>query len=240
MKNMFQIFFKKTIMAYFQVEYTAMITRKEFHSSQHTPFQKALLYFLLLASGASMLLPVVWINHKIKTELGTNISEMALTYQIVFLLGFVSIGFIFAFFIEISIRKQGTIFSSSQVGSWSERIATWWGYELIAEEAPARIVLTSDTIPEADNIEELINRPRRRGRKPVFPLDRWLPIAAKWESRDSIRDAFTLGELIAEHLGTNPDGSPVVSEQAYYSTWRKRALEELQERARKKVNKPLQ
>jgi len=37
---------------------------------------------------------------------------------------------------------------------------------------------------------------------------------------------FTLGELISEHLGTNSDGSPVVSEQTYYSTWRERALQE--------------
>ncbi len=62
-------------------------------------------------------------------------------------------------------------------------------------------------------------------RRPTFTLEDWKPVVEQWENRDRTRDTFTLSELIAEHLGTYPDGSPVVSTQAYYA-WRKRVLAE--------------
>ena len=110
-----------------------------------------------------------------------------------------------------------------------------WRYEFRCEE---EIVPGVDTISETNPsmIEPvvLLDLPTRRGRKPTFPLKRWLPIAVQWENRDPIRDAFTLGELISEHLGTNSDGSPIVSEQTYYSTWRPRAIAELRRLAKSK------
>ena len=57
-------------------------------------------------------------------------------------------------------------------------------------------------------------------RRPMFTLQDWMPVVEKWENRDRTSDSFTLEELIAEHLGTYPDGSPVVSTQTYY-VWRK-------------------
>lgn len=69
----------------------------------------------------------------------------------------------------------------------------------------------------------------------MFPLEAWLPIAAIWENRDPIRDAFTLDDLIKEHLGENPNGSPIISKQVYYSTWRDLALEELDRRRKAKL-----
>ncbi len=107
-----------------------------------------------------------------------------------------------------------------------------WGYELKEEDLQP----TQTLPPELQDIKPLgpINAPARRGRKPTFPLERWIPIAMQWENRDPIRDAFTLGELIAEHLGTNSDGSPIVSEQTYYSLWRQRATDEIRRRANAK------
>ena len=221
----------------FQVEYTTMNIHSEFQTRKYDFSQKALLYLLLLGSGVIMFLPVAWINYKIKLGLGVNISQMALTYQVVFLLAFVVIGFFLAFLIELSIRDQKAIFSSPQAGSWSERIVYWWGYELMKEGERSHPAITVDLVSEENNINEWLKRPRRRGRKPAFPLERWLPIVMKWESRDTMRDAFTLEELIAEHLGTNADGSPVVTVQAYYNTWRDLAIEELQKRAKEKGKK---
>ena len=113
-----------------------------------------------------------------------------------------------------------------------------WGYEVKDKQALSTEALS----PEPHIIEpfDLFNMPARRGRKPTFPLERWIPIAMKWENRDPIRDAFTLGELIAEHLGTNSDGSPVVSEQTYYSIWRKRAMNEIRRRAKAKKSARIQ
>ena len=111
-----------------------------------------------------------------------------------------------------------------------------WGYELKKKDA------NQTTAPEPQMIEsiDIFNMPARRGRKPTFPLERWLPITMKWENRDPIRDAFTLGELIAEHLGTNSDGSPIVSEQTYYSVWRQRAMDEIRCRAKAKKSARIQ
>ena len=110
-----------------------------------------------------------------------------------------------------------------------------WGYELKSKEVTT---LGIDSIPKPgpSMIEPfvLLDLPTRRGRKPTFTLERWVPIALKWENRDPMRDAFTLGELISEHLGTNSDGSPIVSEQTYYSVWRKRAIDEIRRRAKSK------
>ena len=107
-----------------------------------------------------------------------------------------------------------------------------WGYELKEKESAQ--TQTRPTEPQIIEPFDLFNMPARRGRKPTFPLERWIPIAMKWENRDPIRDAFTLGELIAELLGTNSDGSPIVSEQTYYSVWRQRAMDEIRRRAKAK------
>jgi hypothetical protein len=208
-----------------------------FQTRKYDFSQKVLLYFLLLGSGMIMFFPILWTNYKIKLGLGIYISQMALTYQVVFLLVFVAIGFFLAFIVELSIRDRKAIFSSPQVGSWPVRIAYWWGYELLTEGEPTQSAAQVDLASEANNINDWLKRPRRRGRKPAFPLERWLPIAIKWESRDSMRDAFTLEELIAEHLGTNADGSPVVTVQAYYNTWRDLAIEELQKMEKEKKKK---
>lgn len=63
-------------------------------------------------------------------------------------------------------------------------------------------------------------------RRPTFTLADWMPVVEKWENRDRMHDSFTLAELIAEHLGTYPDGTPVVSTQSYYA-WRKMVRAEL-------------
>jgi hypothetical protein len=158
-------------------------------------------------------------------------AQVAIAYHVVLLLGMVAMGVGLGRWIDRMIRTRTSIFRSAQKGSWTEALMNLWGYELESEgDKVAANTPASQPIPTIIEPFSLFNMPARRGRKPTFTLDRWLPIAAKWENRDTTRDAFTLGELIAEHLGTNADGSPIVSEQAYYSTWRPRAIAELRRR----------
>ena len=106
-----------------------------------------------------------------------------------------------------------------------------WGYEVCEEtKITDKVKIEIPIDPPMMEPLNLMNIPTtpRRGRKPTFTVDRWVPIAMKWENRDPIRDSFTLGELISEHLGRNGDGSPIISEQTYYSVWKDRALEEIQ------------
>jgi hypothetical protein len=134
-----------------------------------------------------------------------------------------------------AIRQRKSIFHDPEEGSFVAALIRLLGYEMIdLEEVEPQPIPDISLLPIVEDDAEEVHRPKRRGRKPVFPLEAWLPIAAKWENRDPICDAFTLEDLIRERLGKNSDGSPIVSAQSYYSTWRGRAMKELARRDKAK------
>ena len=141
--------------------------------------------------------------------------------------------------VDQAIREQRSIFSKANRGHCAKLLMRLWGYKTDLSEAAEDAELeTNSGLDELgltyDDAMDLINQTRKRGRRPDFTLERWLPITVKWETRDPIRDAFTLSELIIQFLGKNDDGSPIISEQSYYKTWRPRALAELERRAQAK------
>ena len=190
--------------------------------------KKMILIVLLKIALIGILLHITWSYHNLETGLGTAVAQVAIMYHVVLLMILVAVGIGLGLWIDRMIRLRSSIFHDPPKGSWTEAFMNLWGYELKEKDA------NQIAAPEAQTIEpfDLFTMPARRGRKPTFPLERWIPIAMKWENRDTIRDAFTLGELIAEHLGTNSDGSPIVSEQTYYSVWRQRAIDEIRRRAK--------
>lgn len=206
-------------------------------AKKHGSLKKMIFLVLIMIAMLGIFFQITWSYHHLENGLGTAVAQIATMYHVVLLLILVAVGIGLGHWIDQMIRRKKFIFQNPQKGGWTEAFMNLWGYELKENEtARTKIELP---IPGSKKIEhiDLFNMPTRRGRRPTFPLERWLPIAARWESRDPIRDAFTLGELIAEHLGTNSDGSPIVSEQTYYSVWRQRAIEELQQRAKfRKIN----
>jgi len=168
-----------------------------------------------------------WFYENFKQGLGDPLAQVAIAYHAVLLLGMVLLGLGVGYGVEWLILNRKFIFRNARPDSLAEWLTILWGIE------PSPPVIEAEPAPQD---LQYLNLPTRRGRKPTFTLERWLPIAAKWENRDPMRDAFTLGELIADHLGTNPDGSPIVSEQTYYSLWRARAIEELKRRSQ---NRPV-
>ncbi|MEW6085831.1 MAG: hypothetical protein AB1607_14665 [Chloroflexota bacterium] len=194
--------------------------------------KKVFLLALLKIALVGIFLHITWSYRSLETGLGAAVAQVAIMYHVVLLMILIAAGIGLGHWIDQLIRLKRSIFHHPQKGSWTEAFMNLWGYELKEKEA----VQTPTIIPEPQMIEpfDLFNMPARRGRKPTFPLERWIPIAMKWENRDPIRDAFTLGELIAELLGTNSDGSPIVSEQTYYSVWRQRAMDEIRRRAKAK------
>ncbi len=197
-----------------------------------------ILIVLLKIALIGILLHLTWSYDNLETGLGTAMAQVAIMYHVVLLMILVTVGVGLGLWIDQLIRLKKSIFHHPQKGSWTEAFMNLWGYELKEKE----VVQIQTTPPEPQMIEpfDLFNMPARRGRKPTFPLERWLPIAMKWENRDPMRDVFTLGELIAEHLGTNSDGSPIVSEQTYYSVWRQRAIDEIRRRAKAKKSARIQ
>ena len=204
-----------------------------FRARKYGSLNKIILLVLLMIAIVVVLLEVAWSYHTFESELGTRLAQAAIAYHIVLLLGMGTIGIGLGYWVDRMICQRISIFRSPQKGSWTEAFMNLWGHELKIKEETAPGIDTMST-PEPSMIEPfvLLDLPTRRGRKPTFTLERWLPIALKWENRDPMRDAFTLGELISEHLGTNSDGSPIVSEQTYYSVWRKRAIDEIRRRAK--------
>lgn len=199
-----------------------------FRSRKHGLIQKALLVALLVVAVMVVSASINWTYLKMKSGVGEEAAQVAVALQVIIVLILAATSLGFTYLMDWAIRRQRFIFRTPIKGGCVKAILRIWGYQIRCQEQPGiqtAAVLDLSTAPEL-----MLDKPKRRGRKPTFPLDRWLPIAAKWENRDPIRDAFTLGELIAQHLGTNPDGTPIVSEQTYYTTWRSRAIKELQRR----------
>jgi len=211
-----------------------MKTPRMNRTHKYSSINKAILLVLLMIAVIIVFLDVIWWYRNFESGLGTVIAQAAIAYHVIILLVLIGVGIGLGHFTDRMIRQRRSIFRSPQKGGCVEVFMNMWGYEIREDEASA-----SEFHPgqkESVTIEPfvLLDLPARRGRKPAFPLERWLPIALKWENRDPTRDAFTLGELISEHLGTNSDGSPIVSEQTYYSVWRQRAIDEIRRRAKSK------
>lgn len=198
--------------------------------------KKMILLALLKIALVGIFLQITWSYHSLENGLGKAVAQVAIMYHVVLLSILVAAGIGLGHWIDQMIRLKRSIFHDPPKGGWTEAFMNLWGYELKEKDANQ----TTATEPQMIESFDLFNMPTRRGRKPTFPLERWIPIAMKWENRDPIRDAFTLGELIAEHLGTNSDGSPIVSEQTYYSVWRQRAMDEIRCRAKAKKSARIQ
>ncbi len=198
-------------------------------------FHKMLLLVALMVVAVLGLLPVVWVYNAIRAAASAEAAEITIALQIVLMLILMSAGIGIGIGIDWMIRRRRFVFRHPQKDRWAETLLRIWGYELQCVAAVQSAPAFEENLLGVPTVDLQIETPHRRGRKPTFPLERWLPIAQQWENRDPIRDAFTLGEVISAHLGTNADGTPVVSEQTYYSTWRDRAVEELQRRAQSRT-----
>ena len=208
------------------------IVRSETVSSTKT----VILVLSMLSASVVLTLSMAWIYQKVQLGLGAEVAQVTMAFYVPVLAMMIAAGMGLGFLGDWAIRQRRFIFQDPQEGSFAAVCVGLLGYELIdLEEVEPDYISDISLLPIFEDGAEEVHRPRRRGRKPVFPLEAWLPIAAKWENRDPICDAFTLDDLIRDSLGKNSDGSPIVSAQSYYSTWRERAMKELarREKARK-------
>ena len=182
---------------------------------------------------------LAWIYNKTQLGFGMEVAQVGIATGVLVMMLIIASGVKLASRIDQAIKDQRSIFSQTNRGRLAKLVMRLWGYETDSLEK------VEDAEPELNPMMEelgltyaeamdLVQQTRKRGRRPDFTLEQWLPVTVKWETRDPIRDAFTLGELIIEFLGKNDDGSPIISEQSYYKTWRPRALAELERRAKAK------
>jgi hypothetical protein len=203
--------------------------------------QKFWLVLALIITGMLSLISFFWLYQKVKFRFGIEAAEISLTVGVIFLLAWTTLGIFAGSKIDGMIQEQKSIFNASQNNKGAEILMHIWGYEKIYKKVSEPGVIEIDTDFDFDmSYEEMmsvVNQPNRRGRPPEFGLKDWIRVAIIWESRDTTVNVLTLPEVISEVLGTNSDGSPAMSEQSYYRTWRPRAKKELERLAKLKEKK---
>jgi hypothetical protein len=222
-----------------QVKWPTMKTDNIFHAKRYGGFQKHVLYPPFLGTGIVMSELLAWIYKKTQVGFGLEVAQIGMATGVIVMLLIITSGVKLGSKVDQAIREQRSIFSKTNRGKFARLLMRLWGFEIDAPEKAEAGGLEPNSMLEEldltyDEAMDLVHQTRKRGRRPDFTLERWLPITVKWETRDPIRDAFTLAQLISAHLGTNEDGSPIMSEQSYYKTWRPRALAELERRAQAK------
>ncbi len=203
-----------------------MIIRTIFRGGKNTPVNTFFLSLTLVVVGLIEYLPITWVYQKTKQALGVDFAQISLTFTTVILLGLVLTGMVLAYFIDNAIRKRRFIFRSPRCWGWVEPLIRVWGFELVDEHQESHVTSKADNTLMPDEVSTILNKPRRGGRRPTYSIDRWRRIVLKWENRDTLRDAMTLADLLAEEFGTHPDGSPRMTEQTYYC-WRDKVLDEI-------------
>ena len=212
-----------------------MKKRTIFCSKKYSPTKKLILALFVIVAGVVVTLSMNWVYQKIQLGLGAEVAQVTIAFYVPILMVMIAAGVGLGILGDWVIRQRKFIFHDPAEGSFVAALIRWLGYEMVdLEEVEPQPIPDIRQLPIVEDDAEEVHRPKRRGRKPVFPLEAWLPIAAKWENRDPICDAFTLEDLIRDSLGKNSDGSPIVSAQSYYSTWRGRAMKELARREKAK------
>ena len=199
--------------------------------SQVRPGLHFTLIFSLLICGGLLVVSIVWIYHKIHYVIGTELAEVAVALLSILILALIWAGIRVGFWVDRLVRDRSAeaykIYQSWRLVRFSLRLL---GYEESqAEEAVSIEVDTED--PE--ELLTLFEKPKRRGRSPTHPMDRWTRVVVAWENRDRVRNHMTLTEFLCEEFGEYADGSPQVSENCFYEN-RRKVIAELRRRAAEK------
>ena len=190
------------------------------------PANMVVLSLTLVVVSLIEYLSITWVYQKTRLALGVDLAQISVSFMTIIVLGMVLLGMRLAHFIENAIGRQRFIFRAPRPGSWVEALIRVWGFELIDKRQESHVTSKADSTLKPDEVSTILNKPRRGGRRPTYSIDRWRRIVLKWENRDTLRDAMTLADLLAEEFGTHPDGSPRMTEQTYYC-WRDKVLDDL-------------
>lgn len=207
-----------------------MTTYTIVRSEKSPPARKIIINLMLVGAGLVVLFPIIWVYQRIESREGLDVAQATMVFVMVILLAIVSAGMVLAYVTDRAIRKQKFIFRSPRPGSWVDTLIRAWGFVLIEETPEKNAEPAHIKRSEVEEALAILDKPRRRGRKPIFPIDRWRRVVLKWENRDPLRDTMTLAELLSDEFGTWADGSPKASEQTYYA-WRDKVFAELKKEA---------
>ncbi|MEW6028132.1 MAG: hypothetical protein AB1554_01480 [Chloroflexota bacterium] len=194
------------------------------------PIFRVVLIFILMLCGSMLVVSINWIFHKIHDSAGAELAEVTAVFLSIFVLALILVGMRAGLGLDRWIRHRKFeecrhYYSSKYI----HRALSWLGY--------GHLVLEGEAAPEESesrNLDELmvlLEKPKRGGRRPAHPLERWVRVVLAWENRDTLRNTITLPESLCQEFGTNADGTPRESESNFYD-YRRKILKELHETAK--------
>lgn len=177
------------------------------------------------------MISIYWIFLKINHSAGVELAEVAVAFLSIFVMALILVGMRAGLGLDRWIRyrrfEECRLFHSFK---HTHRVLSWLGYgHIIEEEAPSNEFY-------GWNVEELLalfEKPKRRGRRPTHPPERWIRVVLAWENRERVGNALTLPEFLIEEFGPNADGSPRESTSNFYE-YRQKILEEIEKHAKPK------
>jgi len=223
--------------------------KETFIRKEYGRTQKWVLYGLLAASLLWVGYSLFWLYEKLRHIAGIDVAQLAFAITFLFVLILVGVGFRLGHRMDTMIQQDRMPAQTALGARWLDAILRIWKYErsypsvsttesevsqqeVSMEESIAELSPLLEEIKayilaeERENPRSLKPKKHGRGRRPTFPIGRWVPVALKWESHDPLWDDYSLGDVISEYLGTAADGSPILTDQVYHKTWRDLALEE--------------
>jgi hypothetical protein len=184
------------------------------------PLLGFVLIFTLLVCGGLLVVSIIWIYHKIHDGIGMEIAEVAVALLSILVLALIWSGICVGLWLDRFVRhRNAEAYTIYQAWRLARFFFLLLGYEV--------------DIQDPEEILTLFEKPKRRGRSPTHPLDRWTRVVVAWENRDRVRNPMNLTEFLCEEFGQHADGSPQVSENCFYEN-RKKVIAELRRRAAEK------
>lgn len=175
---------------------------------------------------------IYWIFQKINHSAGVELAEVTVAFLSILVLALILVGMRAGLGLDRWIRyrrfEECRLFHSSK---HTHRALSWLGYGHLALEGEA----ASEEL-DGWNVEELLalfEKPKRGGRRPTHPPERWIRVVLAWENRDLVRNTLTLPEFLCQEFGTNADGTPRESESNFYD-YRKKILKQIKKKAGRK------
>jgi hypothetical protein len=175
---------------------------------------------------------IYWIFQKINHSAGVELAEVTVAFLSILVLALILVGMRAGLGLDRWIRyrrfEECRLFHSSK---HTHRALSWLGYGHLVLEGEA----ASEEL-DGWNVEELLalfEKPKRGGRRPNHPPERWIRVVLAWEKRDPLRTTMTLPEFLIQQFGQRADGSPGESESTFYD-YRKKIKEQIEEKAKQK------
>lgn len=196
------------------------------------PIVRIVLVSILILCGGSLGISIYWIFQKINHSAGVEIAEVVVAFVSIFTIVLFLVGLRTGLGLDRWIRyrrfEECRFLHSSK---HTHRALTWLGYgHVVTEAAPEDDELKGWDL---DELLALFEKPKRGGRRPNHPPERWIRVVMAWEKRDPLRDTMTLPEFLIQQFGQRADGSPGESESTFYD-YRAKIKKQIEEKAKQK------